>query len=277
MKSLIAFIKKHPTLLRGVRFFFHWALGFGFNPLQFIAAVRGVPLVMQDYGALKKQNEKDGSKWELQFTYPCLTQKFDSSGEASGHYFHQDFLVARRIFARQPVKHVDIGSRIDGFVAHVAVFRPIETLDIRPQTATVPNIIFKQGDLMNLPLDLVGYCDSLSCLHALEHFGLGRYGDPVDLNGHLRGFDSLYRMLQPNGILYLGFPIGRERIEFNAHRVFAIKTVIGWAKERFDLSGFSYVDDQGALHENVTLDDDALSNNLGLHYGCGIFEFRKVC
>ena len=27
---------------------------------------------------------------------------------------------------------------------------------------------------------LGGYCDSLSCLHALEHFGLGRYGDAVD-------------------------------------------------------------------------------------------------
>jgi hypothetical protein len=32
-----------------------------------------------------------------------------------------------------------------------------------------------------------GYCDSLSCLHALEHFGLGRYGDPIDPRGHEKG------------------------------------------------------------------------------------------
>jgi len=52
-----------------------------------------------------------------------LTDRFDPGGDASGHYFHQDLIVARRIFERDPRKHVDVGSRIDGFVAHLAVFR----------------------------------------------------------------------------------------------------------------------------------------------------------
>jgi hypothetical protein len=30
-----------------------------------------------------------------------------------------------------PVRHIDIGSRIDGFVANVAAFRKIEVLDVR--------------------------------------------------------------------------------------------------------------------------------------------------
>ena len=34
-------------------------------------------------------------------------------------------------------------------------------------------------------------CDSISCLHALEHFGLGRYNDPLDPNGHLKGFNNI--------------------------------------------------------------------------------------
>jgi len=60
-----------------------------------------------------------------------LDDRFDQSGTASGHYFHQDLLVASRIFINNPEKHVDIGSRIDGFVAHVASFREIEVFDIR--------------------------------------------------------------------------------------------------------------------------------------------------
>jgi hypothetical protein len=276
MESIKAFLKKRRRVLRLIQLFFWWSSAFGIEPRKFIFAVRGFPIVLKDYFGLKKQNESDGLKWNLKFSYPCLHDRYESSGTASGHYFHQDLLVARRIFTRQPVRHVDVGSRVDGFVAHVATFRPIEVLDIRPLTTNIPNIVFRQCDLMNLPSDLVGYCDSLSCLHALEHFGLGRYGDPLDINGHLRGFDGLYKMLQQNGILYLSFPIGTERIEFNTHRVFAIKTVIEWAKSRFELTGFSYVDDKGDLHENVILDDHALSDSLGLRYGCGIFEFRKV-
>jgi len=45
------------------------------------------------------------------------------SGSASGHYFHEDLLVARRIHKRNLRRYIDVGSRIDGFVAHVASFR----------------------------------------------------------------------------------------------------------------------------------------------------------
>lgn len=43
-----------------------------------------------------------------------------------------------------------------------------------------PSAKFKQADLVRPVEGMAGYCDSLSCLHALEHFGLGRYGDPID-------------------------------------------------------------------------------------------------
>lgn len=94
-------------------------------------------------------------------------------------------MVARAIHTAKPVKHVDIGSRVDGFVAHVASFREIEVFDVRPISTAVPGVLFRQADLMDspsLPADTEGggYCDSLSCLHAIEHFGLGRYGDTVD-------------------------------------------------------------------------------------------------
>lgn len=47
------------------------------------------------------------------------------------------------------------------------------------------------------------------------------------------------------------------------------------AKDEFDVLSFSYVNDRGDLHENVTLDECAIEKSFGLDYGLGIFEFRK--
>src|SRR6202044_338278 len=80
--------------------------------------------------------------------FPILGDWTDQAGEASGVYFHQDLLVARRIYVAKPQRHVDVGSRIDGFVAHVAVFREIEVVDIRPLASQVRNVRFIQADLM---------------------------------------------------------------------------------------------------------------------------------
>ena len=167
-----------------------------------------------DYFAIKKQSN-DGN-FPLYF-YPILDDKYKQSGTAKGHYFHQDLLVARRIYINIPNKHVDIGSRIDGFVGHVATFMSIEIIDIRNLTSVTENIEFIQANMIDMRNDLYDYCDSLSCLHALEHFGLGRYGDPIDFDGHLKGFVNMYNILTSGGVLYLSVPTGRQRIEFNAH------------------------------------------------------------
>ncbi len=207
---------------------------------------------------------------------PCLADRFVESGSAKGHYFHQDLLIARRIFLNAPDIHVDVGSRVDGFVAHVASYRKIKVIDIRPLSQGIPNIEFIQADLMQDPrADLVGFCDSLSCLHTIEHFGLGRYGDPIDYDGYLKGLESLIKMLKPGGRLYFSVPIGLQRIEFNAHRVFSVTYLMELFAERLQLTQFSFVDDAGDLHENVPLTPAAAADSFGCHYGCGIFELIK--
>src|ERR1700758_2477591 len=62
--------------------------------------------------------------------FPCLADADDAAGATGSPYFLQDLLVARRIFAAAPELHVDVGSRIDGFVAHLAVFRQVTVLDV---------------------------------------------------------------------------------------------------------------------------------------------------
>lgn len=204
--------------------------------------------------------------------FPIVTDFSDSAGTASGHYFHQDLLVSQYIFIDKPKRHLDVGSRIDGFVAHVASFREVEVLDIRELEETNhSNIKFKKLDLMNAVLQ--NYTDSLSCLHTIEHFGLGRYGDPIDTKGYLKGFNNLINMLSPGGKLYISFPIGkRNEVHFNAHRVFHPSDIFLWAPGKLDLIGFDYVDDSGDLHKDKALEIQDISVN----YGCGIYSFQKI-
>jgi hypothetical protein len=253
-----------------------WLLLLGIDPVKTLHLLRGLPLYCRDLRKLKSQAPAI-TEFPFGKLYPCLDDRFAQGGLAQGHYFHQDLHVARRIYLNNPDKHVDVGSRIDGFVAHVASFRPIEVFDIRPVSNTIPNIRHTQADLM-APIgeQLAGYCDSLSCLHALEHFGLGRYGDPVNYDGHMLGLRNLSAILKKDGKLYLSVPIGTQRIEFNAHRVFAVSYLIDWFSGKYHLDQFSYVDDRGVLHENVPVTDTDARNSFGCLYGCGIFELTKL-
>jgi SAM-dependent methyltransferase len=173
----------------------------------------------------------------------------------SGHYFHQDIHVARKIFLNKPIRHLDIGSRTDGFVAHVSVYREIEIIDIREQMSNVKNIKFRLADLMNMPKDIMNSYDSISSLHAIEHFGLGRYGDPIDYFGHVKALENIHKILKINGIFYFSTPIGSQRIEFNAHRVFALKYLINLFAENYKTKSFSYVNDDGIFFENIELSE----------------------
>src|SRR6056297_3726527 len=103
---------------------------FGINPKKFIKCVWGVFFFLKDLHLIKKQKGSN-IEFEIQKMYPMLDERFKTSGTMSGHYFHQDLYVARQIFFNKPKRHIDIGSRTDGFVAHVAVFREIEIIDIR--------------------------------------------------------------------------------------------------------------------------------------------------
>jgi SAM-dependent methyltransferase len=191
------------------------------------------------------------------------------------HYYWQDSFIARKIFANSPIKHVDIGSRIDGFVTQVSIFREIEVVDIRPLTSNIPNVRFIQADLMEEEFKLVNYTDSISSLHAIEHFGLGRYGDNIDLDGHIKGLNNIYKAITAGGTFYFSVPIGSQRTEFNAHRVFSLSYLLELFKEKYTITSFSYVDDKGDFFENAPLTTENIESNFLCKYGCGIFELTK--
>ncbi len=250
----------------------------GVDPIKFFFFIKGLPFYLYDQRSFLSQQKKSRIQFSPGKMYPILSDKLSNSGIAGGHYFHQDLLVARRIFVNEPKRHVDIGSRVDGFAAHVASFRKIEVFDIRPLTKRIYNILFIQKDLMGeLDDSLVDYTDSVSCLHALEHFGLGRYGDPVRYDGYLNALKNITGLLQKGGKFYFSVPIGPQRVEFNAHRVFSLEYLFDLLGDTYNVDMFSYVDDVGELHEQVSFEDKKeVHNNFGCYFGCGIFELTKT-
>ena len=251
----------------------------GVEPRLVLRNLAALPWFLHSYREFKAAHRAAGAPFALGPLLPCLGDRHGESGVASGQYFHQDLLVARRVFERQPRRHADVGSRIDGFVAHVAVFREIEVFDIRPAPGAIANVVFRRMDLTG-PCDpaLAAAFDSVSCLHALEHFGLGRYGDKLDYFGFEKGLAGLARLLCAGGTLYLSLPMGEQRIEFNAHRIFSthyLLDVLGGAGE-FRIERFSYVDDRGDLHADVTPSRREVEENCGCRSGLAILEMVRM-
>jgi hypothetical protein len=262
------FLRKYQFInnnLRRFMIFLRNLANLGIFPIK-LARITKIPRYMRESIQFKSAG---GKKTHL---FPILSDYKDFAGNAKGHYFHQDLIVSQYIFKNSPARHIDIGSRIDGFVAHVASYRQIEILDIREmEDIGHPNIKYGKIDLMNnSELEIT---DSISCLHTIEHFGLGRYGDNLDPNGYLLGFRNILKMLSPGGNLYISFPIGRKNeTHFNAHRVFHPTDIFSWQPEMVQLVSFDYVDDRGDFHRNF----DVLNKELDVTYGCGIYTFVKL-
>ncbi|MHB8829801.1 MAG: DUF268 domain-containing protein [Syntrophales bacterium] len=243
--------------------------------MPFFTFIKKMPAFLQEYATIRRQAALSRETFPFGKIYPCLQEKDQQSGVLAEHYFYLDLYVARKIFENKPEKHADIGSRVDGFVAHVASFREIEVLDVRDLHIAIPSIRFTRADLSAKDFSLTSYCDSLSCLHALEHFGLGRYGDPVDYEGHLVGWQNMSRMVKQGGKFYFSVPIGEQRIEFNAHRVFSLSYLLNLIEPYYLIDSFAYISDSGDFIAEAALDDAAVKSNFGCHYGCGIFELTR--
>ena len=198
--------------------------------------------------------------------YPCLDDRA-SSTPFDPHYFFQAAWIARRLADRRPPTHVDVGSSVY-MLSVLSAYQETTFLDYRPLQVSLPGLTCIAGTVTALPF-ASSSLDSVSSLHVLEHIGLGRYGDPLDPQGSARGCSELARVLSPGGRLYVSVPVGRERVCFNAHRVFSPSTIVNLLPE-LNLVEFSLIDDARAFHHGVSP-----RSAEGLEYGCGLFEFTK--
>jgi hypothetical protein len=162
---------------------------------------------------------------------------------------------------------VDISSTLH-FCSIVSAFIPVKFYDYRPADLCLSGLSSEFADLLALPFPSASV-ESLSCMHTVEHVGLGRYGDPIDPDGDLKAIAELKRVLAPGGSLLFVAPVGRPKIVFNAHRIYAYDQVVSYFAD-LDLREFALVPDRGPL---ITLATKALAD--AQTYGCGCFWFQK--
>jgi hypothetical protein len=184
------------------------------------------------------------------------------------HYVIQGWWACSLIANLAPKKHIDLSSNV-GFVAQLSAVVPVDFYEYNPPDLSLPGLSVNRANLLSLPF-ANGSFDSLSCLHVLEHIGLGRYGDPIDPLGMSRACLEISRVMTAGGNLFVSFPVGRERIEFNSQRVLDPEHVLSLFPDHH-LVEFSIVNDKKKFVRNANLSD--VKN---YEYACGLYHFVKV-
>jgi hypothetical protein len=198
--------------------------------------------------------------------FPQLHDRLETS-PYDPHYFYQDAWAAQRIAEQRPMRHVDVGSRVD-LVAFLTAITQVTFVDIRPLEVAIEGLTSIAGSVLALPFE-DGSLASVSCLHVAEHIGLGRYGDPLNPRGTREAALELQRVVAVGGCLLFSLPVGLPRTNFNAHRVHVPADVVAMFGE-LDLEEFAGVDDEGRFRRNRDLTElqDA-------RYAAGMFLFRR--
>ncbi len=226
----------------------------------------------EDYDTLTIQEQKSESRFILSRSdfYPCLNDR-TSTTRLDRHYVYHPAWAARIIAHTSPAVHVDISSTLH-FSTMLSAFVKTEFYDYRPAEVELNNFLSERANLTQLFFDN-NSVPSLSCMHTVEHVGLGRYGDPVDYDGDLKAMAELARVLAPGGCLLFVTPVGIEnRIFFNAHRVYTASTIADhFTSLGLKLVEFSYIPENSGGMVKAQPQSFVTADK----YGCGCFWFTK--
>jgi SAM-dependent methyltransferase len=228
------------------------------------------PFVIGGYLSFRSADRSPRFTLRVRDFYPQIKDKTVQTG-FDRHYVYHTSWAARIVAETKPAKHIDISSSLY-FSGLVSAFVPVDFYDYRPADLRLSNLTSSHGDLMALPFknDSV---ESISCMHTIEHIGLGRYGDPIDPEGDIRACAELSRVLAVNGRLIFVTPVGANSIiEWNAHRIYSYDKATALFPG-LTLVEFSLIPEYakaGGLVRNA--DPKSLK---GEKYACGCFVFTK--
>ncbi|CAL6339225.1 unnamed protein product [Bathycoccus prasinos] len=115
----------------------------------------------------------------------------------------------------------------------------------------------------------LGSFDTAFSYSSIEHAGLGRYGDPINPFGDLEEVARTSCLLRKGGVFFLGFGIGKDKIEWNAHRIYGkkrlplvtanyiLRDIIGefhWNKADWKVQPILVLENQYSNVENINVD-----------------------
>lgn len=211
-------------------------------------------------------NEK---RFEIQFKeiIPCLNDRVTNT-PYDHHYIYHPAWAARIINTYKPQVHIDISS-ILYFSTMLSATIPVHFYDYRPADVHLSNLDCGKIDLKHMHFES-GSIHSLSCMHTIEHIGLGRYGDALDNDGDLKAINEIKRVMAVGGNVLFVTPVGKPKILFNGHRIYSYEQIISYF-QNFELRNFAMVPDAGGFIDNANPQLVATQN-----YACGCFWFTKI-
>lgn len=247
-------------------------IGFIVGVYKSVKQIIGFIYYLNDYVAFKKLSVRTAPRLLLLWKdrYPCLLDR-TANTEFDRHYTYHPAWAARILAETKPAEHVDISSLLQ-FSTLISAFIPVKFYDYRPAMMDLDNLASESADLLALPFDS-GSLLSVSCMHVVEHIGLGRYGDALDPDGDLKAIAELKRVMAPGGTLLFVVPVGAPKIMFNAHRIYSYEQITSQFMD-FELKEFALVPDsleEGGLIRHATKE---LADKQ--KYGCGCFFFEKL-
>ncbi len=220
---------------------------------------------VNDYKKIKSCLCDQKSIFKIKPDFPCLIDKVDSSGYF-GMYIYQDSWAFKHILDRRPKLLVDVASSTY-FVAFSAQFTQVISVDIRALKSSMNSIEYRRGDVTKMPFD-DNSLEVISTLSVIEHIGLGRYGDELDIDGMEKAAFELTRVLAKEGMLLVAFPVGAENlVRFNAHRICTPEYSLSL------FSGLTLEDEKYVLSNKVITREEY--EKLGRPYSYGCYRFTK--
>src|SRR5260370_33113386 len=223
----------------------------------------------EQFTQFKEQSSLDGRFEPKQADwFPFLNDDTPETG-FDPHYVLHTSWAARAMERTKPKVHVSFGDSLY-FVGIASAFMSMTFYDIRKSGLPFRDIEEDRADLTSLPPSWTGTLQSISCMHVLEHIGLGRYGDAIDASGDRKAAAELARVVAPGGQLLMVVPMeDPPRVCFNAHRLYSYPHVMDLFPD-LSLLEFTLITNEGQFFENA---DPCLLE--GRKYSCGCFRYTK--
>ncbi|MFT4599935.1 MAG: hypothetical protein ACI857_000102 [Arenicella sp.] len=228
----------------------------------------------KEFKAFKKVASNHEERFDLnrEDVLRCMNDNTPGTG-FDRHYIYHTSWAARFLKDSGVKQHVDISSTLY-FCGIISAYLSVDFYDYRPANLVLSDLTSNKADLVKLEWES-NSIKSLSCMHTVEHVGLGRYGDDYDYDGDLKAMKELARVLTKGGQLLFVVPVGkRARIQYNAHRVYTADLVISTFKSfGLDLVELTLIPEDekdGGLVKNPLAELLETQN-----YACGCFVFTK--
>jgi SAM-dependent methyltransferase len=181
---------------------------------------------------LDNSSEEIQKEFNDNFTEGRLREYFEKVAKSEPHYYG-----ATDIFLYEALRHFSVcgkhvlimGSANPWYEAMFLSWgaSKITVVEYSDRPSVHPFVEYKK--IEDVGDELFDVAVSIS---SFEHDGLGRYGDPLNPDGDLEAMATVRRILKIGGLFFLSVPIAKDKLVWNAHRVYGSirlpKLLEGW-------------------------------------------------